>query len=78
MVWAQAYHKHAIWKIGLVSIPNNVHKLPKHLLDNNITKSNILTPLLTHILDMQRFWVVYYEISHESLVSSRYTHEPMP
>ena len=26
---------------------------------------------------MQRFRVVYYGISHESLVFSRYTHEPL-
>ncbi len=30
-----------------------------------------------YILVMQRFRVVYYGISHESLVFSRYTHEPL-
>ena len=39
------------------------------------------TLLRTHccvdILAMQRFRVVYYGISHESLVFSRYTHEPL-
>ena len=32
---------------------------------------------LIYILVMQRFRVVYYGISHESLVFSPYTHEPL-
>ena len=32
---------------------------------------------ISFILVMQRFRVVYYGISHESLVFSRYTHEPL-
>ncbi len=34
-------------------------------------------PRFKYILVMQRFRVVYYGISHESLVFSRYTHEPL-
>ena len=40
-------------------------------------KDTAVSMVTRYILVMQRFRVVYYEISHESLVFSRYTHEPL-
>ncbi len=60
-----------------LTLRRNQAQVQNHVHQGQQNGGEIPLNIARYILVMQRFRVVYYGISHESLVFSRYTHEPL-